>query len=169
LNEMNLLEPREGDLPERRRSGRHRALKSATIVCKYYDVKCQILDFSDGGALLRPTDITQCPNQFSLKTSTGPSRTCKVVWRGQHDRRSLLRVKPCMRTKAALICCSSSPQRRIARHPSWMRGRTGRLLALGNPPTYPRSATYYNGRACPSNPGTNRKSFALRVCHFGLG
>jgi PilZ domain-containing protein len=83
LDETAILELREGGLPERRQSRRQRALKSATIVCKYYDVKCQILDFSDGGVLLRPADVTLCPNQFSLETSTASSRTCEVVWRGQ--------------------------------------------------------------------------------------
>jgi hypothetical protein len=86
LDKTNLLEPSGGGASpddERRQSRRHRALKSGTIVCKYYDVKCQILDFSDSGALLRPADVTQCPNQFSLKTSTAPSRACKVVWRGR--------------------------------------------------------------------------------------
>jgi hypothetical protein len=42
-------------------STRRRALKSALIVFKdgYCDIKCQILDFSDTSALLKPADVLQ--------------------------------------------------------------------------------------------------------------
>jgi hypothetical protein len=78
------IQKRNGSKAERRQSQRRRALKSALIVFQngYCDIKCHILDFSDTGVLLKPSDILQCPNQFVLKPSSGPSRDCKVVWRG---------------------------------------------------------------------------------------
>ena len=55
----------------------------ALIVFKngYCDIKCQILDFSDTGALLRPADVLQCPPKFVLQPFVGPSRNCEVIWR----------------------------------------------------------------------------------------
>lgn len=79
------LDKVDGVPVERRQARRRRALKSALIVFKngYCDIRCQILDFSEGGVLLKPADVVQCPNQFVLKPSEGPSRACEVVWRGQ--------------------------------------------------------------------------------------
>jgi hypothetical protein len=78
------IQERNSIRAERRQSERRRALKTALIVFQngYCDIKCYILDFSDTGALLKPSDILQCPNQFVLKPSSGPSRDCEVVWRG---------------------------------------------------------------------------------------
>jgi hypothetical protein len=86
MDQANVMEVQEDVLlSERRQSRRRKALKSALVVFKngYCDIKCQILDFSEGGALLKPADIVQVPNQFLLKPSTGPSRECEVVWRGR--------------------------------------------------------------------------------------
>ena len=81
--EQNVRDTENPRSSERRQKARRRALKSALIVFKdgYCDIKCHVLDFSDTGALLQPADVIQCPNRFVLKPSSGPARTCEVVWR----------------------------------------------------------------------------------------
>jgi hypothetical protein len=68
---------------ERRRNPRRRALKRATIVFSkgYCTMGCHILDISETGALLKPSDIFLCPNEFVLKPDIGSPRDCEVVWR----------------------------------------------------------------------------------------
>jgi hypothetical protein len=78
------IQERNSIRADRRHNQRRRALKAALIVFQngYCDIKCHVLDFSDTGALLKPADVLQCPNQFVLKPASGPSRNCEVVWRG---------------------------------------------------------------------------------------
>lgn len=68
---------------DRRRTGRTRVLKGALIVYRggHCTMDCQILDYSEGGALVKPSDIIFCPDEFVLKPNVGPSRDCEVVWR----------------------------------------------------------------------------------------
>ena len=42
---------------------------------------CKILDMSDTGAKLMPTDILLCPKEFLLKPQVGEPRHCEVMWR----------------------------------------------------------------------------------------
>lgn len=42
---------------------------------------CQILNLSDTGALIVPSDIILCPKEFVLKPDVGDARNCEVVWR----------------------------------------------------------------------------------------
>ena len=67
---------------DRRRNPRYRTLKSGVIVSAgYSDIKCQILDLSDGGARLMPADPVHCPKRFVLQPLAGPARECEVIWR----------------------------------------------------------------------------------------
>jgi hypothetical protein len=69
--------------PDRRHGPRRRVLKSALIVFNggHCTLGCQILDVSDTGALVRPSDIFLCPGEFMLQPRVGSSRACEVVWR----------------------------------------------------------------------------------------
>ena len=68
---------------ERRRSPRHRTLQGAQII--FRDGLCSmsghILNVSETGAMLRPLEMTLCPNKFVLRPRFDPARDCEVVWR----------------------------------------------------------------------------------------
>jgi hypothetical protein len=68
---------------QRRQSSRRRVLKNALIV--FEQGKCtmrsRILDVSDTGALLAPSDVLLCPKEFVLKPDVGEPRNCEVMWR----------------------------------------------------------------------------------------
>ena len=70
-------------LAERRAARRQRCLVGAQII--FSDGKCaisgQILNFSDTGAMVRPADIVQCPDEFALKPRYEAPRACQVTWR----------------------------------------------------------------------------------------
>jgi hypothetical protein len=70
-------------IADRRLTPRGRALMGAQIIFRngYCSMKCHIEGVSEGGALLRPADITLCPNKFVLKPRFDPPRNCEVVWR----------------------------------------------------------------------------------------
>lgn len=44
-----------------------------------------VLDWSDYGAHIRPSDVATCPGKFTLLTNDGSRFDCLVVWR--HDGR----------------------------------------------------------------------------------
>jgi hypothetical protein len=69
--------------PDRRHDPRRRVLKGALIVFNggHCTLGCQILDVSETGALVRPSDIFLCPVEFVLQPRVGPPRDCEVVWR----------------------------------------------------------------------------------------
>jgi hypothetical protein len=69
--------------PNRRHGARRRVLKSALIVFNggHCTLGCQILDVSETGALIRPSDIFLCPDEFVLQPRIGSLRHCEVVWR----------------------------------------------------------------------------------------
>jgi hypothetical protein len=68
---------------ENRRAPRRRVLKRARIVFQqgHCSMGCQILNLSDTGALLIPSDLILCPKEFVLKPDVGQQRDCEVVWR----------------------------------------------------------------------------------------
>ena len=63
----------EEKVAERRRASRRRALKNALIDFNngHCTMSCKILDMSDMGAKLMPTDILLCPKEFLLKPQVG--------------------------------------------------------------------------------------------------
>ena len=69
--------------PDRRHDPRRRVLKSAMIVFNggHCTLGCQILDVSDTGAMVRPSDIFLCPAEFVLRPRVGSARDCEIVWR----------------------------------------------------------------------------------------
>ena len=68
---------------DRRYGPRRRVLKGALIVFNggHCTLGCQILDMSETGALVRPSDILLCPSEFVLQPRVGSPRYCEVVWR----------------------------------------------------------------------------------------
>ena len=42
---------------------------------------CRILNVSDTGALVMPSDLFLCPDEFVLKPTVGSPRDCEIVWR----------------------------------------------------------------------------------------
>lgn len=68
---------------EKRRAARRRVLKRARIVFQqgHCSMGCQILNVSETGALIVPSDIILCPKEFVLKPDVGDARNCEVVWR----------------------------------------------------------------------------------------
>ena len=78
----DLANPGNSQSENRRAPGR-RVLKRARIVFQqgHCSMGCQILNLSDTGALLIPSDIILCPKEFVLKPDVGQQRDCEVVWR----------------------------------------------------------------------------------------
>ncbi|MBV9554641.1 MAG: PilZ domain-containing protein [Alphaproteobacteria bacterium] len=78
---MNTARPQ--GLAERRIAPRQRSLLGAQII--FNRARCaiggQILNFSETGALVRPADVLQCPEQFTLKPRFEAPRDCVVMWR----------------------------------------------------------------------------------------
>lgn len=75
---------RLSDAPiERRGSARQRVLIAAQIVFLngHSSMSCRILDVSETGALVQPSDMVLCPNRFLLKPLSGEPQYCEVVWR----------------------------------------------------------------------------------------
>ena len=68
---------------ERRTARRKRSLLGAQII--FRDGNCvmnaQILNFSEDGALVRPSDLGLCPERFALKPRFEQPRNCEVRWR----------------------------------------------------------------------------------------
>ena len=44
-------------------------------------MRCQILNISELGAQVMPSDILLCPSEFVLKPDVGDQRNCEVAWR----------------------------------------------------------------------------------------
>lgn len=72
----------EGAEPDRRRAPRYETQIGAFIALERGrgDMHCDILNVSDTGALLRPSDVLLCPSQFTLKPALGEQRKCEIVW-----------------------------------------------------------------------------------------
>ena len=71
------------EIEEKRRSPRSKRMAPATIASPdgYSTIDCLVLDWSDGGARLRPADVMSCPDTFRLITRDGSSYVCTVAWR----------------------------------------------------------------------------------------
>jgi DNA-binding response OmpR family regulator len=71
---------------EQRVISRQMILKAATIVYQNDSctMNCTILDLSENGAKLKPTDVTLLPQTFRLMVADGPSYDCEEV-RRTHD------------------------------------------------------------------------------------
>jgi len=70
-------------LADRRHLHRQQVLKSAIIVFNggHCTLGCHILNVSQTGAMVRPSDIFLCPREFVLRPCIGSPRDCEVVWR----------------------------------------------------------------------------------------
>ena len=70
-------------ISDRRRVRRERTLMGAQIIFRggLFSMAGHILNVSDAGALLRPSDIALCPHKFTLKPRFDSPRDCEVVWR----------------------------------------------------------------------------------------
>ena len=68
---------------ELRTTSRKKTLREGTIVFRNDSctMGCAILDLADGGAKLRPADVTLLPENFRLIIKHGPSQQCEVVRR----------------------------------------------------------------------------------------
>ena len=68
---------------ENRAHKRGKVIKTAQIV--YHGANCvmdcTIMDISKGGAALKPADPFQCPKNFDLRLTSGPTRPCETCWR----------------------------------------------------------------------------------------
>ncbi len=83
-----VAEPNQGDTehagdPNRREHPRHATLKSGTIVDDGTgdETACVVMNLSDSGAALRVNDGFVCPQEFTLKIQSEPTRRCQVCWR----------------------------------------------------------------------------------------
>lgn len=72
----------DGDAADRRTTPRRRTLKQGQVIFRdgHCLVDCAVLDISDSGARIRPSDPLLCPDEFDLKVKHGPYRACEVVW-----------------------------------------------------------------------------------------
>jgi len=68
---------------ERRQHPRVEVLNPAKILMagSQEPMICIIIDWSHGGARLRPYDPNRCPKYFTLLTQDGTEDMCEVVWR----------------------------------------------------------------------------------------
>lgn len=75
------------DVSDRRAVQRTRTLKKGEIffLDSHSAIECVVLDVSDSGARLRPTDVKSCPNSFRLQCYEEQTKLCQVVWRGAKD------------------------------------------------------------------------------------
>jgi len=77
----------ELEVRERRQAIRQKTIGPASIGFRdgNCSMDCVVLDLSDYGAKIQPTDVTVCPDRFTLATKDGGRFDCLVVWR--HDER----------------------------------------------------------------------------------
>lgn len=68
---------------ERRQHPRIEVLSPAKILMPDSDTPmvCLVVDWSLGGARLRPYEPDRCPDYFQLHTQDGEETGCEVVWR----------------------------------------------------------------------------------------
>ena len=78
---VQAAEPEDAD-SDRRRAPRYETQIGASIALDrgQGEMRCQILNVSDTGALLMPRDVLLCPSQFALKPDLGEQRKCEIVW-----------------------------------------------------------------------------------------
>jgi hypothetical protein len=68
---------------DRRLHPRIEVLNPAKIIVPDHETPmvCLVVDWSLGGARLRPYDPDRCPDLLQLHTQDGGETNCKVVWR----------------------------------------------------------------------------------------
>jgi hypothetical protein len=68
---------------ERRQHPRIEVLNPAKILMPGHEspMVCLVVDWSLGGARLRPYEPERCPDHFQLHTQDGGESLCEVVWR----------------------------------------------------------------------------------------
>ncbi len=84
LSKGQAAESRKAEqLGDRRGSPRTKTIKGGEIV--FNDNRCLseclILDMSEGGAALQPSDALNFPNRFLLRFKFGPTYACEVCWK----------------------------------------------------------------------------------------
>ena len=79
MSDHDVPEPR----PEHDATQSIKILKSGQIV--FHDgncvIDCLVLEISESGAALKPTNLAECPKFFTLKISLGAAHSCEVCWR----------------------------------------------------------------------------------------
>lgn len=75
--------PRRKDGSGRRHQPRVRTLKSGQIIYRNFNciIDCLILNLSEHGAAIQPSDFVDLPDTFLLKVQYGPTYHCEVCWR----------------------------------------------------------------------------------------
>ncbi|MDH3473417.1 MAG: response regulator [Rhodospirillales bacterium] len=69
-------------IAERRRHSRFNTTKAARIVHGGWQLRCVILNLSQGGAAIwLPSSELDCPAAFELQLHSGPAYDCRVCWR----------------------------------------------------------------------------------------
>ena len=84
LYESQAAESRGAERPgDRRRSPRTKTIKGGEIVFNDNQClsECVILDMSEGGAALQPSDALNFPPRFLLRFKFGPTYACEVCWK----------------------------------------------------------------------------------------
>ena len=71
------------EVADRRAAPRKRTLQKGEIgfIDSHAAIECVVLDISETGARLRPTDVKSVPEKFRLRGPDGTKRLCEVVWR----------------------------------------------------------------------------------------
>ena len=74
---------RDDSTHEKRRQQRDRVLRHARIIysASSCTMDCIVMDLSENGARIKPSDMLLCPEEFTLRVPFGTSRDCEVVWR----------------------------------------------------------------------------------------
>ena len=81
------MDASELEVRERRQAIRRKTTGPASISVhnENCSMDCVVLDWSDYGARIRPSEVAICPDKFTLTTKDGDCFDCLVVWR--HDER----------------------------------------------------------------------------------
>jgi len=68
---------------ERRRAPREKMLGTGLMSWSSGNrsMQCVVLDWTDSGARIKPSDMLGCPDQFTLITKNGNRVPCQVRWR----------------------------------------------------------------------------------------
>lgn len=69
--------------PERRGQPREKMLGTGLMSWSngYRSMSCVVLDWTQSGARIKPSDMVGCPDQFTLITKNGNRVPCEVRWR----------------------------------------------------------------------------------------
>jgi hypothetical protein len=81
----------DGSEPEKEEDARHlkreKIFDKAVIVYNdgFCTMDCQVIDYSEEGAKLKPLNPHDCPTYFELRIKHGPTRNCMVLRRYGHE------------------------------------------------------------------------------------